>query len=62
VAGDPVATDAGAVQYYGTSTTLAADSTDEGTLRNLVILELLAFILVPPLLFKMWRSRRSERP
>ncbi len=54
----------GAVQYYGTPTTLSAYRADsnEGTLRKVVILELLGFILVPPLLFKMWRTRSSERP
>ena len=50
------------VQYYGTPTTLSADQTgNESILRKLVIVELIAFILVPPLLLKMWRSRSSAR-
>ncbi len=50
------------MQYYGTSTALSAESSSTDTLRNLVILELLAFILIPPLLVKMWRNRRTGRP
>ncbi len=50
------------MQYYGTPTTLSADQTgNESILRKLVIVELIAFILVPPLLLKMWRSRSSAR-
>jgi phosphate ABC transporter phosphate-binding protein len=52
----------GAVQYYGTPTNLSAYKDDnEGILRKLVIVELIAFILIPPLLLKLWRSRSSAQ-
>jgi phosphate transport system substrate-binding protein len=53
-------TDNSAVQYFGTPTNLSAyrDGND-GLLRKLVVVEVLMFVVVPPLLLKRWRSRRS---
>ena len=51
------------MQYYGTPTTLAADQDDNQTCCGTwSIVELIAFILIPPLLLKMWRSRSSGAP
>jgi phosphate ABC transporter phosphate-binding protein len=56
-------TSTGTVQYYGTPTTMSAyGDSNESTLRRLVIVELLAFIVIPPLLLKMWRTRSAKRP
>jgi hypothetical protein len=50
------------VQYFGTPTNLSAYRNDNnGLLRRLVVVELLGFLLVPPLLLKLWRSRGSGR-
>ena len=46
------------VQYYGTPTNLSADQERATTAsRKLVIVELIAFLLIPPLLLKLWRSK-----
>lgn len=56
--------DSAAVSYYGTATTVDQYRTGGNgkTLGLLVALELLAFLLIPPLLIRMWRQRKARRP
>ncbi len=58
-----VAVDQVPVQYYGTPTTLAEyrDARNSSTLGLLIALELLAFLVVPPILLRLWSQRRRGR-
>lgn len=48
------------LSYYGTSTTVAQERTSgTATLGALVAVELLAFLLLPPVLVGLWRRRRG---
>ncbi len=51
-----------AVQYFGTPTSVSQYRTsgNERTLGVLVALELLALLVMPPLLLKLWRARRRR--
>jgi phosphate transport system substrate-binding protein len=59
-----VVTDAGTpVQYYGTAAEVDQYRTsgNNSTLRALIVAEILAFLLIPPLLLRLWRDRKAAR-
>jgi phosphate transport system substrate-binding protein len=49
--------------YYGTATTVDQYRTsgNNSTLRALIVAEILAFLLIPPLLLRLWRDRRAKQ-
>jgi phosphate transport system substrate-binding protein len=51
------------LSYYGTATTVDQYRTsgNNSTLRALIVAEILAFLLIPPLLLRLWRDRRARQ-